>query len=616
MADRVTTDRDTDLVIVTPWYPTEASPYAGSFVRDNVLALSERHPRPLIVHLDNRPPEESAAPRRECRPEGEVLRIPVPMDPFTSRADMARAQRDALARAMPEELARAGVVHVHVGMPTGWAVASLLPPATRLVVTEHATYLQRIFVDDDARRLYGQMLARSDVLLPVGRRLEHSIRTAFPQFRDRIRALPNPVGIERIPMRPELPKSLSSWLYVGNFIERKGVDRLVDAFAAYAGRRGGPRAQLTLVGQGPLRADLQIRAEVLGIADRIRILPPVAPDDVGKLFADADVLVHLSSFETFGMTLVEAAAAGLPVVVTDCGEPRETLAVAEALGMARFVALPPETEAVLSAVADLENALPTARPDISRRVLARRYAPAEIARRLEDVYAGRRSEASDEFGLRALGVAFSASSLPEVWRTLQFVADTGGQAVLLTTAPTRLPRSDPRIRVIDVSRYERRITGIQLERFAVLQLPALGLRAVRRGLVVIGRSAPPAGRRAVAAAVRAIDRTREAHRRGADRFHRGPYQRGIRHYVPWLLARYAERGPLAVLDVAGFDLLVAPDFRATPLAWRLARRHPRLAVRTPMSRPQVLRFLAAMLAGTEPERDAGTVGADRQDADR
>lgn len=97
-------------------------------------------------------------------------------------------------------------------------------------------------------------------------------------------------------------------LCVGRLSREKGIDRLLAAFAAVA--RDVPEAQLVLVGDGPLRAELE-RAR----PPRCVLAGEVTGARLAALYASADVFAFLSETETFGNVVVEAQASGLPVVV-------------------------------------------------------------------------------------------------------------------------------------------------------------------------------------------------------------------------------------------------------------------------------------------------------------
>lgn len=88
--------------------------------------------------------------------------------------------------------------------------------------------------------------------------------------------------------------------------EKKGLDVLLDAVAKL------PRCIAWIAGDGPLEGDLKARAAELGVADRVRFLG--WRGDRGALLAAADVCVLPSRWEPFGTVMLEAWAAGIPLV--------------------------------------------------------------------------------------------------------------------------------------------------------------------------------------------------------------------------------------------------------------------------------------------------------------
>lgn len=103
----------------------------------------------------------------------------------------------------------------------------------------------------------------------------------------------------------------------GRLVPEKGYDILIDAFARVHAEH--PAATLTIYGDGPLRADLQARIDRRGLARRVTLAGHVA--DLGPPLAQADLFVLASRREGFGNVLVEAMAAGTPVIATRCGGP-------------------------------------------------------------------------------------------------------------------------------------------------------------------------------------------------------------------------------------------------------------------------------------------------------
>ncbi|HVW70338.1 MAG TPA: glycosyltransferase [Steroidobacteraceae bacterium] len=105
-------------------------------------------------------------------------------------------------------------------------------------------------------------------------------------------------------------------LFLSRIHEIKGVDRLLEAFAAV--RRARPDAILAIAGTGSpqLVAGLREQARRLGIADSTMWLGFVQGQQKQQLFASAQVFVLPSHSENFGYAVVEAMEAGLPVITT------------------------------------------------------------------------------------------------------------------------------------------------------------------------------------------------------------------------------------------------------------------------------------------------------------
>ncbi len=112
-------------------------------------------------------------------------------------------------------------------------------------------------------------------------------------------------------------------LFVGRLAEKKGVQYLVDAMPAILA--SVPEATLVVVGDGPLRSDLERRARSLGITGSVHFVGARQPKDLPQYYSAADVLVAPSivaeggDTEAFGLVIAESMACGCPVVASDVG---------------------------------------------------------------------------------------------------------------------------------------------------------------------------------------------------------------------------------------------------------------------------------------------------------
>ena len=141
--------------------------------------------------------------------------------------------------------------------------------------------------------------------------VDYAVSQGWP--RERAHYLPNFVPDPRAAAAArepalERPHGAPLVLALGRLHPNKGFDLLLDALAMT------DELHLWIAGEGPLRDDLARQAERLGLAGRVRFLG--WRDDVPALMATADFLVCPSRHEPLGNVVIEAWAAGLPVVAT------------------------------------------------------------------------------------------------------------------------------------------------------------------------------------------------------------------------------------------------------------------------------------------------------------
>lgn len=176
------------------------------------------------------------------------------------------------------------------------------------------------------RGLVRQVLTGADAVastsLAMARQVEQVLAGA--PLRRPIAITPFGVDVERFaPLATAAARPRDAWVIgtVKALAPKYGVDTLLRAFARLPSCHDGLPLRLSIVGDGPQRAELQELAAALDVHERVEFVGAVAHDEVPRQLQRFDVYAAASRLdsESFGVAVVEASACGLPVVVTRVG---------------------------------------------------------------------------------------------------------------------------------------------------------------------------------------------------------------------------------------------------------------------------------------------------------
>jgi glycosyltransferase involved in cell wall biosynthesis len=167
-----------------------------------------------------------------------------------------------------------------------------------------------------ARLMLALALYLSRRVVAVSHDMADWLRLRFPWADGRISVIENgiaPAFLAAGAARQHRPAPAAARIVaVGSLIPRKGQDVLIKALAHCADLPW----HLELIGDGPTRPELERLAGQLGLAGRITILGAIPPDEIASRLANADAFVLPSHAEGRPNALLEAMAAGLPVVAS------------------------------------------------------------------------------------------------------------------------------------------------------------------------------------------------------------------------------------------------------------------------------------------------------------
>lgn len=219
-------------------------------------------------------------------------------------------------------------------MPASPIALTVRPPSTPLIVTSHGTSLGEVWshklelpTDYLKKLVFHPMNVLMDVATaPLATRIiaissiaERELVRWYPVDAAALVHVPHGVDVERfdpdVRRHPAVSADRFTLLHVGRLVSRKHIDLALDALAVLD--RGD--VELLIAGTGPHSARLETRAKRLGITDQVTFLGFVPDGDLPSLYASSDVFMFLSRYEGFGLTFLEAMAAGTPVIGTPVG---------------------------------------------------------------------------------------------------------------------------------------------------------------------------------------------------------------------------------------------------------------------------------------------------------
>ncbi len=306
------------------------SPLSETFIYDYITELERQGVDNHVVTLRRKNPEERPFPKVnvvESPSRWHPLRLwhraLVPFGIGRARTSDWPQIRDRLKNVVKRVSPDA--IHAHFG-PAGVLMA---PVAERLnvplVITMYGYDVSRLAQETFWKRKYPLAFARASLLIGISNHICEQIEILGGDS-DKISRWHLGIDLDQFEYYPA-DKSFDGktvdCLHVGRLVEKKSPIDLVRAFGyALDETSDGIGLELTIAGDGPLRSNLEKEVQNLGIRESVSILGTVPHSQVSELMTQANIYTqHCKTAsngdqEGQGVTFVEAAASGLPIVAT------------------------------------------------------------------------------------------------------------------------------------------------------------------------------------------------------------------------------------------------------------------------------------------------------------
>jgi glycosyltransferase involved in cell wall biosynthesis len=239
-----------------------------------------------------------------------VSRLPMPRQVGPGDISAIRHVAARVAETTPDIVhghGAKGGAYARLAVPAGGPVRVYTPHGGSLLF-EPSTVSGRFYL-----MLEKLLRPRTDLFLFESAFIERLFREKIGSPGTMARTVPNGVGADEF-VDVALSPDATDILYIGELRTLKGVDILLDALAAL--RAKGLTLTATIVGAGGARDELKRQAEGSGLTETVRFIPPTP---ARQAFALGRIMVVPSRAESFPYIVLEAAAAGKPLIATRVG---------------------------------------------------------------------------------------------------------------------------------------------------------------------------------------------------------------------------------------------------------------------------------------------------------
>lgn len=327
--------------------------------------------------------------RGELAEEVESLGIPIHALGLMARGGFDRRVVPALRRLMREQ--KVELVHSHLYHANLYGRLAAWREGIPVIASVHNTYSRRKW----HRHLINRLLARISFRITAGSAdVERDILAHDRVAPEKLVRLPNCIDLDRVAtsLSPAAAKQQLGFGAadlvigtVGRMEEQKGHAVLLDAFARllrHVPDVPGASLRLLVVGDGRLKSATEGQAARLGIADACRF--PGSIKDLADTYRAIDIFVMPSLWEGLSLAMLEAMAAGLPMIATDVGGARDVLGD----GLRGLLVPARDAEALAMAMRELlvDAARRIAMADSGCRHVRENYSVAALSRQLTELY--------------------------------------------------------------------------------------------------------------------------------------------------------------------------------------------------------------------------------------
>ena len=370
------------ILFLTPWYPSEENPAAGTFVMEHAMAVSLFNEVTLIAFSESPISQWPFYAVSESIKDGirtiiiKIKRSPIPnTNSFFHLCAIWKCFRKLIKDGYKPD-----IIHANIYWAGVYAAILSRLYSVPFVITEHWTGfpMRRLTAVQKIKARFS--MNRAKIILPVSEGLrKHIVQYGI---KNKFRVVPNTVNTSLFyPPIDDIKRNVKTKriLMVAFLSHRKGISYLLKSLHRIKEVRQD--FVLDIVGDGPNRQEYEKLTEKLELGEMVRFHGLKSKPEVADYMRQCDFFVLSSLWENLPCVLIEAMASGIPVIATDVGGVKEM--INENVGLL----IPPKnTKALEKAIEYMLNYYVNYSPEFLIRYVQNRFGYEAVGRTFSEVY--------------------------------------------------------------------------------------------------------------------------------------------------------------------------------------------------------------------------------------
>lgn len=194
----------------------------------------------------------------------------------------------------------------------------------KMITTLHGEDVRKLKKSYLHRLMFRVSCISSKKIVCVGQDMLEMLTVDYPKLKDKLVLIPNGIDPKLLCLeKKEVQRASKKIILVSSLIDTKSVDHAILALAKIHSEL--PMVELNIVGDGPLKESLVALRNKHGLVHHINFLGAIDQEDVYEMYAQSDLFLICSRAEGRSSVVLEALAAGLPVIGANSDGVREIL---------------------------------------------------------------------------------------------------------------------------------------------------------------------------------------------------------------------------------------------------------------------------------------------------